>query len=89
MEWDRTAATTGAPNEMFATTETEGLFHTSNLSAGSPTFSLQTGYPFSQPERVFFNPFDPTEVWVLSFGNGMYVGQAATAPVELDAFVVD
>ena len=29
---------------------------------------------FRQPERVYYNPFDPTEVWVTSFGNGLRVG---------------
>ena len=29
--------------------------------------------PFRQPERVFFNPFNPNEVWVTSFGGGVMV----------------
>jgi hypothetical protein len=31
-------------------------------------------YPFQQPERVFFNPYVPGEIWVTSFGNGMKTG---------------
>jgi hypothetical protein len=34
-------------------------------------------YPFRQPERVYFNPFKPTEMWVCSFGNGMKTGDLA------------
>jgi Putative binding domain, N-terminal/Viral BACON domain len=56
------------------TTETEGLWYTSNLSAATPTFSAVTSYPFRQPERVFFNPYNPNEIWVTSFGNGLRVG---------------
>lgn len=77
------------PNEAFATTETQGLWHTTNLSAGSPTFTQQMGYPFSQPERVAFNPFDATQVWVMSFGNGLYVGTSSPLPVELDGFAIE
>jgi hypothetical protein len=46
----------------------------SDINAGTPSFSQVTSYPFRQPERVLFNPFDSNEVWVTSFGNGMKVG---------------
>src|SRR5262245_37561260 len=61
-------------NEMYMTTETEGLWYTSNLNAATPTFTAVTSYPFRQPERVFFNPYNPNEIWVTSFGNGLRVG---------------
>jgi len=61
-------------NEMYVTTETNGLWYTNNLNSGSPTFSAVTSYPFRQPERVFFNPNDSSEIWVTSFGNGLRVG---------------
>jgi len=63
-------------SEMYLTTETDGLWYTSNLSATTPTFSAVTSYPFRQPERVFFNPFNPNEIWITSFGNGLRVGNA-------------
>ena len=62
------------PNEMYLTTETNGLWVTTNLSAAQPTFTAVTSYPFRQPERVFFNPYNAAEVWVTSFGNGLRVG---------------
>jgi hypothetical protein len=62
------------PNEIFLTTETQGLWMSSNINAGSPTFSLVNSYPFRQPERVFFNPYNSNEMWVSSFGNGMKMG---------------
>jgi hypothetical protein len=31
-------------------------------------------YPFSLPTRVIANPFNRTELWVASFGNGLYMG---------------
>jgi hypothetical protein len=39
-----------------------------------PTWTLVASYPFRQPERVFFNPYNQNEMWVTSFGNGMKVG---------------
>jgi hypothetical protein len=31
-------------------------------------------YPFSLPTRVIINPFNHSELWVASFGNGLYMG---------------
>ena len=47
-------------------------------SAREQVRSRDTSYPFRQPERVFFNPYNPDEVWVSSFGNGMKVGSLTT-----------
>jgi photosystem II stability/assembly factor-like uncharacterized protein len=62
------------PDEMYVTTEVQGLWISSDINNASPTFNPVTSYPFRQPERVFFNPYDSNEVWVTSFGNGMKVG---------------
>ncbi|MFO0953440.1 MAG: Calx-beta domain-containing protein [Isosphaeraceae bacterium] len=37
-------------------------------------------YPFRQPERVFYNPYNPAEIWVTSFGGGVMVGTTSTTP---------
>ena len=74
---DRVESLTVNPSsatEAYVTTETEGLWHTSNLTAGSPTFSPVPSYFFQHPLRVFFSPYAPTELWVASFGYGMTVG---------------
>ena len=74
---DRVTSITFSPtnaNDAFLTTETDGLWHTSNIHAASPTFTLVSNYPFRQPERVFFNPYNPNEIWVTSFGYGLMVG---------------
>jgi photosystem II stability/assembly factor-like uncharacterized protein len=63
----------GNPAHMFATTETDGLWSTSNLSAATPTFVADPDYPFLHPMRVFFNPYKANEVWVASFGGGLRV----------------
>lgn len=87
---DRVTSCTFNPNnanELFVTTETQGLWMSSNINAGSPTFSLVTSYPFRQPERVFFNPFDQTKMWVTSFGNGMKVGDILNGIPEFDSQV--
>lgn len=58
----------------FVTTETEGLWCTANVRAALPTFQPVTSFPFRQPERVFFAPHDPCELWVTTFGNGVWRG---------------
>jgi hypothetical protein len=62
------------PDEVYLTTEGQGLWMSSNINSASPTFSMVTAYPFQQPERVFFNPYNTSEMWVTSFGNGMKTG---------------
>lgn len=80
------------PNEIYLTTEGQGLWISSDINAGSPTFNQVNSYPFRQPERVFFNPYDANEVWVTSFGNGMKVGlinnPAGTANFEMSDFQI-
>lgn len=66
------------PNEAYITTEVDGLWHTNNLNNASPTFTVVSSYPFRQPERVFFNPYNASEIWITSFGNGLRVGNAST-----------
>jgi photosystem II stability/assembly factor-like uncharacterized protein len=62
------------PNQIYMTTETQGLWMCSNVNAATPVFTGVTAYPFQQPERVFFNPYNKQEMWVSSFGNGMKMG---------------
>ncbi len=64
----------GLPNEMYFTTETDGLWYTNNATAANPQFIQVGSYPFRHPMRVFFNPFKASEMWVTSFGNGIMVG---------------
>lgn len=65
----------GSGTEAYATTETEGLWHTADRTASMPTFARVEAYPFRQPVRVFFNPRDTGEMWVASFGNSLRVGR--------------
>jgi hypothetical protein len=60
-------------NHAFLTTETEGLLETRNLRGDRPLFRPVENYPFREPVRVFFNPYDPREVWATSFGGGLRV----------------
>jgi photosystem II stability/assembly factor-like uncharacterized protein len=76
-QFDRVSSITLNPlvaNQAFLTTETQGLWMSSNMNATTPTWTLIDSYPFRQPERVFFNPYNQKEMWVTSFGNGMKVG---------------
>lgn len=61
-------------DEMYVTTESEGLWYTSDATNASPTFTQLMAYDFQHPMRVFFNPQDVNEVWITSFGNGLKMG---------------
>lgn len=89
---DRVGSATFHPtnqNEVFVTTETNGLWYSNNIRSASPMFSQVAAYPFRQPERVFFNPFNVNEIWVTSFGNGLRVGVTAAAPTVAGTQVND
>jgi photosystem II stability/assembly factor-like uncharacterized protein len=70
-------------NELYVTTEGEGLLFSSNINAANPILTQVASYPFDQPERVFFNPYNSSEMWVTSFGNGMRVGSTLSLPGNL------
>lgn len=70
------------PQTMYLCTETQGLWVTHNKNAAQPDWELVAQYPFQHTERVFFNPNQPTEMWVASFGNGMRAGISATPARE-------
>jgi len=69
------------PNQIYLTTEGQGLWMSNNINAATPTFAMVTSYPFQQPERVFFNPYNTNEMWVTSFGNGMKMGTLLSTDV--------
>jgi hypothetical protein len=82
---DRVTSCTINPSnnsEMYMTTETNGLWRGTNINAASPIFSQVAGYPFRQPERVFYNPYDNMKIWVTSFGAGIKVGTAPATDVK-------
>jgi photosystem II stability/assembly factor-like uncharacterized protein len=78
---DRVTSVTFNPadqNQIYMTTETNGLWMSNNINSTTPVFTLVQNYPFQQPERVFFNPYNTNEMWVTSFGNGLKVGMLNT-----------
>lgn len=68
--------------QAYLTTETQGLWRSDQINAAIPDWNLVEEYPFRQPERVFFNPHQPAEMWVTSFGNGLKVAQINTSTEE-------
>ncbi|MBF0565320.1 MAG: hypothetical protein HQK89_08760, partial [Nitrospirae bacterium] len=44
-------------------------------ASNSPTFTQVASYPFRQPTRIFYSPYNRNEIWVTSNGNGLRVGQ--------------
>jgi hypothetical protein len=82
---DRVTSVTFNPNnanEVFITTEGQGLWMSSDINSPLPTFAQVNSYPFRQPERVFFNPYSSNEMWVTSFGNGLKMGQLSNGITE-------
>lgn len=76
-QFDRVTSITFHPQNLsqaYLTTETQGLWVSNNMNTGTPDWELVNAYPFRQPERVYFNPFNTDEMWVSSFGNGMKAG---------------
>jgi len=63
---------------VYLASENGGLWFTTNIEAASPVFSQLQQYPFQQPNRIFFNPYNPNQVWVNSFGNGIEMGLLKT-----------
>jgi photosystem II stability/assembly factor-like uncharacterized protein len=59
------------PDTAYVTTEGDGLLLTSNLTAAAPLWKLDSTYPFRAPVRVFFNPYNESEIWTTTYGNGM------------------
>ena len=70
------------PNEIFVTTQGYGLYYSNNVNNATPTFSPVANYYFSAPERVFFNPFDNTKIWITSFGHGMQWGDMTATSIS-------
>lgn len=73
-------------NDLYITTENDGLWICTNRFAAAPTFTQLAGYPFRFPSRVFFNPYDANEVWVTSFGNGMRLGRISEPKPTISNF---
>jgi hypothetical protein len=89
-QFDRVTSITFNPLQLtqaYLTTEVQGLWMSNNMNAAIPTWAQVSAYPFRQPERVFFNPFNANEIWVSSFGNGLKMGlQSGPVPVQLLSF---
>ena len=80
----------GGTEALFGSKGSAGLEYTPNYKAtnGSgtpdPQFYYVQGFPFQMATNVYQNPFDPNQIWVTSFGNGMWeaeLSQISTASV--------
>ena len=68
-----------ATGEMYVTTDGSGLLYTPD--ANKPGLSYadfvdMSVFPFAGTERVFINPYDSRDVWVTTFGGGLWQGGA-------------
>ncbi len=62
------------PGRMYFSKEYDGLWMTENSAAATPVFSKLDGFPFARPFRIFFNPFNISEMWVTTFGGAVWKG---------------
>ena len=60
-------------------TETEGLWRCTGLNTASPVFTRDHTFPFRHPERIFCKTGNPSEVWVTTFGGGLYKSPVTTS----------
>ena len=60
----------GDPSSVWVSTEMEGLWHCCGLTACQPVKT----FPFFQPLRMIYNPYNTSQLFVTSFGNGLHVG---------------
>lgn len=92
--WTRLLTNSGVTSITFAPTgsaawlctESQGLLYTSDIRATTPTFTAVGSFPFKQAERAEFNPQNPGELWVCTFGHGIVLGTNTPLPVELLSF---
>lgn len=81
-QFDRVTSITFNPlnfKQVYLTTEQQGLWITNDITPSSPVFQPVQKYAYRQPERVFFNPYKPAEIWVSSFGNGLKTGNLSAS----------
>jgi hypothetical protein len=68
--------------EMFIGMKLTGLYYCADYTAATPVFT-QTSFPFWHINSMAINPFNPDQLWITTFGNGMYtanIGPTAARP---------
>ncbi len=77
--------------EMYATSTVGGLLYTADCTVQSPTWSRVANFKFQLPLQVCFNPYNPAEIFVSTYGNGVYRGNCndLTAPAPVAGLTAD
>jgi photosystem II stability/assembly factor-like uncharacterized protein len=75
-------------NVLYLTTSGNGLWFTADLQSATPTFTQLVQCPFGHATRPAFNPYDASEVWICSFGNGLRKGSTGVAPNAVDDLTI-
>jgi photosystem II stability/assembly factor-like uncharacterized protein len=58
----------------YMTAQPGGIYYTTDAEATTPVFTQLQQYPFENPSRIYFNPYNANDIWVSSFGNGLEMG---------------
>ena len=80
---DSVYATACSPttNEMYVGTAYRGLWYTPDRTAANPVFHRVATFDFGGITVLKFNLYNPDDLWVGTFGNGMYHGNVRTGGV--------
>ncbi|MBN1578396.1 MAG: hypothetical protein JW913_17675 [Chitinispirillaceae bacterium] len=62
------------PDVLYVATNGNGLVYCENITGENPTFTPEATYRYQNPRRIFFNPYNPKEIWVSSGGYGVTCG---------------
>ena len=68
--------------EMFLAMKSTGLYYCADYTAATPVFQ-QTAFPFGTINNLAINPYNPDELWIATFGDGLYrvnIGTTASRP---------
>src|ERR1043165_273724 len=71
--------------EMFLGMNATGVFYCPDYTAATPVFT-QTDFPFGNINNLAINPFNPDELWVASFGAGLFkanIGPTGSRPAAV------
>lgn len=74
--------------EMYVTTDGSGMLYAPDARKSGLSYTDfvdMTVFPFAGPDRVFTNPYDGRDVWVTTFGGGLWRGGAGPDTVTATA----
>ena len=60
----------------------DGLWACDDITSAKPKFYRIENFPYTAVARVFFNPYNPSEMWVCTMGNGIWKATISSAGIK-------